>query len=320
MNNAQRSIAICFIILILGSWRLAYAQRNVPLWEGKGRIIISSDGNEHDNDDWAATPFSLALLAARGLQDRLALYTYSDHVWGSNHEFPNASGRTTYENMRESALGAKERFRFDNSLFICAVDSPDVAYNAVRDEINRSSKKNPLIIIAAGPMQVIGEGLSRARKQKRKYVTVLSHSNWNNDHAADTIYRMYYQWEGEGHKGWTFNQMKMQFASKVGGGACFIQIADQNREESGEGLLADREAFEWLLTSPVRNDSYYSKGSWEWLYYRLETSTKEWRPQKIDVSDSGMILFVLTGIQKTTPAMAQWVMENPKAVVWKDRE
>ncbi len=53
-----------------------------PLWQGEGRIAISSDGNEHDDDDWAATPMSLALIASQGLQDKLVLYTYSDHIWG----------------------------------------------------------------------------------------------------------------------------------------------------------------------------------------------------------------------------------------------
>lgn len=316
----ERAFAICFVFIILSSRGFVAAQvGEVPLWQWKGRIVISSDGNEHDNDDWAATPFSLALLASQGLQDRLVLYTYSDHVWGSNHEFPNAFGRTAYENMHESVLGAKERFGFENTSFVCAVDNPEVAYCAMRDEINKSSKKNPLIVVAAGPMQVIGEGLSRAKRQKRKYVTVLSHSNWNNDHAADTIYRMYYQWEGEGHKGWTFNQMKAQFASECEGGTCFVQIADQNREESGEGLLSDKKNFDWLLTSPIRNHSYYRKGSWEWLYSRLETSTKEWRPHKMDVSDSGMILFLLTGIEETTPAMAKVIMEHPRETVLKSK-
>jgi hypothetical protein len=56
-------------------------EAQTPLWEGKGRIAISSDGNEQDHDDWAATPLSLALLAAAGLQD---------HIWGSNQSHPTS--------------------------------------------------------------------------------------------------------------------------------------------------------------------------------------------------------------------------------------
>jgi len=39
----------------------------VPLWQAQGRFVISSDGNEHDHDDWGATPLSLAFIAAKGL-------------------------------------------------------------------------------------------------------------------------------------------------------------------------------------------------------------------------------------------------------------
>ena len=74
------------LIIIISTFFSVNAQ--TPLWQGKGRIALSSDGNEHDHDDWAATPLSLALLSAAGLQDKLVLYTYSDHIWGSNQDHP----------------------------------------------------------------------------------------------------------------------------------------------------------------------------------------------------------------------------------------
>ena len=52
-------------ILLIGifiTFHTLYAQ--TTLWQGKGRIAISRDGYEHDDDDWAATPLSLALIAA----------------------------------------------------------------------------------------------------------------------------------------------------------------------------------------------------------------------------------------------------------------
>jgi hypothetical protein len=42
-----RNSLILFFLLV-SSGLLA----QVPLWQGKGRIAISSDGNEHDHDDW----------------------------------------------------------------------------------------------------------------------------------------------------------------------------------------------------------------------------------------------------------------------------
>lgn len=145
-------ILIAFLVMHIGS--NTYARE--PLWQGKGRIVISSDGNEHDHDDWAATPLSLALLASAGLQDRLTLYTYSDHIWGSNQGWPTSkSGLNAYEHMRESALGAQKWFGFDSTRFICAVDNAEVA----------------------------GEAIARADKNKLRYVSLVSHSQWNNNHS-----------------------------------------------------------------------------------------------------------------------------------------
>ena len=87
------------ILLLLASLlvmmpSISYGQ--TPVWQGKGRIAYSCDGNEHDDDDWGATPMSLALMAARGLQDKVTLFVYSDHIWGSNNEKGVSFGMTTY--------------------------------------------------------------------------------------------------------------------------------------------------------------------------------------------------------------------------------
>ena len=153
----RRHLLVIFLILL----SISTLEAQTPLWEGKGRIAISSDGNEHDHDDWAATPLSLALLAAAGLQDHLEVYTYSDHIWGSNQSHSTSeSGLNAYQHMRESALAGQEWFGFENTHFVCAVDNAEVAYRAMRDAINQSSAEDPLIIIAAGPMRVIGEALT----------------------------------------------------------------------------------------------------------------------------------------------------------------
>lgn len=277
-----------------------------PLWQNKGRIVISSDGNEHDDDDWAATPFSLALLAARGMQDRLALYTYSDHIWGSNQEFKNRDSISAYEQMRESALQGAEMFGFDKKRFICAVDNAEVAYRAMQSEIDKSTADNPLIIIAAGPMQVVGEALNRSKLESRQYVTVISHSPWNNDHSDNSNLKKHW-WDI--HSGWTFDEMREAFESDKGGRVKFIMIANQNGGKDYKGLNAKKEEFDWLLSSPARK--YYKKGSWDWLYTRLESCPKV-KGTKFDVSDSGLIIYMLTGIEKTSPECARQILENPK--------
>lgn len=191
-------------IILLSLYLISSAiQAQIPVWQGKGRIAISSDGNEHDHDDWAATPLTLALLAASGLQDNLALYTYSDHVWGSNQDHPTSkSGLNSYEHMRESALGGQKWFGFDKC----------------------------------------------------------------------------------------------------------IQIADQNGGDDYDGFKAPMEKFEWIKTSQARNNPAYKPGAWDWLYSKQETCIKE---NDFDPSDAGMIVYLLTGIEKTEPEMARKIMENP---------
>jgi hypothetical protein len=90
----MRLVTLCAALIFV-----SYVSFSQTIPYTKGRIVISSDGNEHDEDDWAATPMSLALLASQGLQDQLVAYTFSDHTWGSNKEKKGADGQ-----MRESAF------------------------------------------------------------------------------------------------------------------------------------------------------------------------------------------------------------------------
>jgi len=291
------------IVLLLG---LLSAQAQTPVWQGKGRIMISSDGNEHDHDDWAATPLSLALLSASGLQNKLVLYTYCDHIWGSNQDHPTSpSGLNSYQQMRESALNGGEYFGFSNTKFICAVDNAEVAYKSVSDEINKSNADNPLIIVAAGPMQVVGEGINRADKEKRQFVTIISHSNWNNRHADNPSNKFW-----DVHSGWTFKEIQDTFGIEEGGSLNCIQILDQNGGDDYDGLNTGIEKFDWIKTSLARNKKYFKKGAWDWLYERQETCVKN-KGKNFDASDAGMIIYLLTGVEKTNPDMARVIMENP---------
>lgn len=295
-------VAIFILVVTINS-----LSAQTPLWQGNGRIAISSDGNEHDFDDWSATALSLSLLSAEGLQDNLVLYTYSDHVWRSNQEIPlSAKGLTPYEEMRESALEGQEWFGFRNTKFVCAVDNAEVAHNAMRDVINKSTSENPLIIIAAGPMQVVGEAINRADVSKRQYVTIVTHSIWNNVHSdhpyENTIW--------DKHSGWTFQKIIGNFSNPNGGNLKCIQIKDQNGGANYEGLMAPIESFDWIKTSHARYNPAYKLGAWDWLYSRMEVCIKD-NGKSYDPSDAGMIIYILTGIEETDPNMAREIMENP---------
>jgi hypothetical protein len=297
MKKVQLIIVCMLIINVLS------INAQTPVWQGKGRIAMSSDGNEHDHDDWAATPLGLALLAASGLQDNLAIYTYSDHIWGSNQGHPSSkSGLNAYEHMRVSALGAQKWFGFDSTKFICAVDNAEVAYMALRDVINESTEENPLIILAAGPMQVVGEAISRADVSKRQFVTLISHAGWNDNHS-DKPNNVYW----ENHSGWTFQEIKDNFSGDEGGNVNCIHIKNQNGGTDYDGLKSPVANFDWMKTSKVKHNKAYKEGAMEWLYSRLETCIKD---GDIDASDAGMVVYMLTGIEKTDPEMVKHIMEN----------
>jgi hypothetical protein len=294
---------ILIVSIVIGQITILFSQ--VPLWQGKGRIVISSDGNEHDHDDWAATPLSLALLSAKGLQNSLPVYVYSDHIWGSNHEHPGVNGMKPYDQMKESALTGGKMFGFDKTKFICAVDDPEIAYEAIKAEINRSSAEDPVYIIVGGPVQVIGEAISRADKDKRRFATVISTVNCWNDSHADNPYRAW-----EDHSGWTMTEIKQNFSSSEGGGLKVVSIENQN-----PCLMRNWKEYEWVIKAPERSNPYYRDESWAWLFDRLCMSIKPVSGSEnyyaIDASDAGKVVFLLTGIEKTSPALCYEIMRKP---------
>lgn len=283
------------IFCVLFSFSLISFAQTIPYT--KGRIVISSDGNEHDQDDWAATPMSLALLKAAGLESQLSVYTFSDHTWGSNKEKSGADAQ-----MRESAFMGAKWFSNKKTKFIEAVAAPNYAIIELTLQINESTEKDPLTIIAAGPMDVIGNALNEAEVDKLKHVRLISHSEWNNNHADEP-----YEWED--HTGWTWEKLKTEFGAK---GLTLDQIADQNGGEDYEGLKTDKSRYDWIKNSPARDKKPFEKGSWDWLYSRLESAQKG---EEFDPSDAGMILYLLTGKEKNTPDDLREILENG----WKDK-
>lgn len=271
------------------------AQADTPLWQGKGRIAISSDGNHHDHDDWAATALTLGLLASQGLQDRVTLYVFSDHIWGSSRKRRKAA-----EQMRISALEGKTQFGFDNTRFIEGVAEPEAAVAAMTAQIDKSTAADPLFIVAAGPMEVVGRAIAKAKPKALAHTFVLSHSKWNNRHSDKPG-------DNEDHSGWTLTEIDSEFTPK---GLNIVKIKNQNGGKGYDGLRAVRSKFDWVKTSPARQHKAYKPGSWDWLYTRLESCIKK-NGTEFDPSDAGMIIYLLTGKQATEPSDARDLMENP---------
>jgi hypothetical protein len=227
------------------------------------RIAIDADGNYNDPDDWAATPMGLALLARRGLQSKLVHYNWANIIGPNDPNF--------YDEMKTSTLGAADRFGFARGKFFDCRTNLLAAINSLRNQIDASTPLNPLFIIAAGPMEVLWRAVNVSNPLKRQYVTVISHSRWNNEKTYPPT-------------------MRHTRADIEALGVNWIQIKSQDpalntRNDDGSPNWSP---WDWLRTAaPARM---------RWIYGRMT------RTGKADVSDSGMVYYLLTNDQNTTPS------------------
>jgi hypothetical protein len=253
-------------ILAIGlTWTSSRVQAQDPL-ASRGRLAVSEDGNYHDRDDICSAAMIVAEFAQGGVASRVVYYGYADHYW--------LSDPPREQLMRESAVNTATIWGgFNLGVFYNVTQQTSTAISALTAEINKSTSNDPLTILAAGPMQVIGLALAQSDTAHRPYVTVISHSTWNDTHAAQDGPK-----EGLTGPTYTFNELGQL-------GANLVHIPDQNA-----GLDKPYDQFTWLRDS---NDSRLT-----WLWLRGQAAAKS----TFDCSDSGMAYFVLTGDDSATPA------------------
>ena len=269
-----------------GTTSSSWAQ-NVP-YSGE-RIVVVADGNEHDKGDWAATPLSLAVLAAKEIQDQVVVYAFSSHTWGSNKSHAGSDAQ-----MRESAFLGARNFGFKKTKFIEAVNAPNYAIIEITSQINKSSSKNPLVILVAGPMDIIGTALGEADSTKLKHIRIISHSIWDQQHADSPE-------EGETHKGWTWEKSRESYQGK---GLELIALP-----ELGEGnFKGPLSAYSWLNDSSKKEPKPFEKGSWQWLFSRIEAATTG---EEVNPRDVGLLLYLLTGKSNSSIQDLRGILENP---------
>ena len=252
-------------------------------YQGKGRIALSSDGNMHDNDDMQATMLSLAILAKANLQDVTTLYTYADHIWGNEEN--------DIDLMTVAAEETGRRFGFSNTVFIAAVENHETAYNSMCAEILKSTEADPLFIIAAGPMHVVGTAIECANKKNPealKFVTVISHSDWNNEHSDTPMLTKNYHSDPElPHEGWTWDEMKTTFGDKVN----FKRIVDQNGTGVGEEVYRTKDKFNFGYWEKIEWMKNHEDENIKWIY---DTAKKN--PCGPDFSDAGMLYYLVADL------------------------
>lgn len=201
-----------------------------------GRIAFSSDGNQHDKDDFGATALSLAMISYSGLAAKFVHYDHSDHM-GDNNVSQN-------NKMIEAAKGGAQRFGLDvTKVFDDQTEATQAVANFAA-EAAKCSADNPLWYIVAGPMEMPWRCLNAAPADKRQYIHCISHSSWNEDHNDAQNYH-------------TWADMKRDFPTVI-----YHDIIDQNTSNGDDDFSGPFSKWSWLQNS--------SNADWVWLYNRNE--------------------------------------------------
>lgn len=295
MNNFLR-----FLLVFLLATNSIFAQSDcTPIPEVNfpgGRVVLSFDGNFHDDDDIVAMAYSAGMWWAAGLQDKVVQIEYSNHVCSLNEVESDGVGPgkgDDSQNMRTTASGTISNFGYNAAIFYDYERSANASTNKMAAEIEKSTASNPLWIIAGGPMETIWRGLEKATKGHGN-VTIISHSKWNQDHL-----------HCNGAHNWTSLKNKYQskgtfFVENCRSGNCSgtTELNDQNG-----GFSSAISNWTWMQNS--------SKAYNRWIFGRNPFSSK------FDPSDAGMSYFLITGGPfnggNKTPNHndARKLMENP---------
>jgi Bacterial Ig domain len=293
--NLRKLLVLCLPFMIA-----VMAHAAVPA----GRLAFVNDASaSQDADDICAIPFQAAMMAAFDATDKLVHWSYNCDYSG------NVITTVRMGQLETSLTGAIDRWgdsRYGdfnaNMTFDCRNETQrnaGIAHLAAR--INESSASDPLWIIEAGEPDVIGYALEAATVSKRQFVKVVTHHTHNDSGPF---------WHLTSSAGGRRN-----ISTLPGMAADFIvRIPDQNTE-----LKAAVSNFSWMTSSTDPRIEFLE------AQYLVSTSGA-WnpRPSTVDMSDAGMVWFVLDGgpgVGDTTPSPAvigakitAWATAHPHAV------
>jgi hypothetical protein len=239
-------------------------------------MAITSDGNAHDPDDIGGTPMAIALMASAGLLDELVHVDYANHFVHQGHEGPDSKPDMLKE-ISESVAGAVQRFGPDPKVVFNCQTQLDAAIANFVKEASRSSADDPLWFICAGPMTTANrylEAVEAEAPEKLRFIHCVSHSanNGKHDPAAS--------WE----------RMKTRFPTVE-----YHLIRNQNSAGGEQGLCSPLEHWTWMKDSTNAN--------LRWLYSRNRTAHAN--AGRFDVSDAGMVYFVISGAGNERAGVAE---------------
>ncbi|MCG8698980.1 MAG: hypothetical protein MI922_13075, partial [Bacteroidales bacterium] len=142
MKNLKKislSTLLLFISIVM------YSQATVN-WPG-GMWALSADGNQHDKDDFVATPMAIALMHYAGLSDKIVHINHSNHMGNNNAGWEGK--------MITATEGGASRFGnvAQNKIFNCQ-DGVNPVRNHFVAQAQNATASNPLWYVCAGPMEI----------------------------------------------------------------------------------------------------------------------------------------------------------------------
>jgi hypothetical protein len=273
---------ILFLIVFIN---VSYSLLAQTLNYNKNRIACSADGNAQpdleytgtynyaDPDDWGATPAALAILAKMNLQSKLVHYSY-------NNFMPSPPHTTVRNYMKEGVEGSIERWNFDKNIFFDVGTQQKEAIEHLKIEIEKSTKEDPLYFINMGPSEFLYQAIKLVLKDRKEeslsHVYILSHSNYNDNHLRRPNHH-------------TIDQVIALSGNRVK----FKRIKDQNKKDNpNEGWSSNHDWSVWNWLKDHKNPDI----AWLW------ECMKKHNEKRADISDAGMIYYLLTGDEDGNPA------------------
>ncbi|SOE19845.1 hypothetical protein SAMN06298216_0346 [Spirosomataceae bacterium TFI 002] len=246
-----------------------------------GRIAIVADGNSPDPDDLGGTAVSLALLRSAGLENRLVHYSHSCDLVVLQR-ISEAAEKERHAMMQTTCdVTARRWGGFEHINFWDAKWESDNTIKDLTKAINLSTAADPLWIVEAGEPDIIGFALGAAKKEKLKFVKVISHHPAN-DNAGD-----FYSW-----------QEILNFGIEE------VRIPDQNID-----LKVDLNEWDWAMNHSDERIQFV------WLMGKMAEidDVVNFQKGKWDCSDAGMVLYWITGA--TNGGLKQGTVANVKKIL-----
>ncbi|MBD0403509.1 T9SS type A sorting domain-containing protein [Flammeovirga sp. EKP202] len=249
----------------------------------------NSNWQRGDEDDWSATPAALAMLANAGLEGQLVHYSYNNFIGSPPH--------TTAANiMKEGVDGALQRFtNFDTSVFYDVSANNTAAIHHLADQIKISTAEDPLYFVSMGSTEFLYQALEKVKADGKEaaiqHLYIISHSNYNDNNIRRAEHRR-------------IEHVLENFP--VTEGVNFKRIKDQNQSTN---------LTQGWSTNNVNGSNDYSQWNWlrdhtdadvNFLWERMNIDSKS----KADISDAGMVWFLLYGDQDGNPSKLKAQFEN----------